>query len=42
VFWQCLRAREDPRFPRYPRLPVRACDGFEPARDTAPEKDPEP
>lgn len=30
-FWRCLRAQEDPRFARYPRLPVLACPGFEPA-----------
>lgn len=31
LFWLCERSRTDPRFPRYPRLPVRACDGFEAA-----------
>lgn len=34
VFWLCQRARHDPRFRRYPPLPVRACPGFE-ARDDA-------
>lgn len=29
VFWLCLRAREDPAYARYPRLPVRACAGFD-------------
>lgn len=28
-FWRCGRAADDPRFPRYPRLPVGACPGFE-------------
>jgi hypothetical protein len=28
-FWRCLRADDDPRFARYPRLPVTACSGFE-------------
>lgn len=28
-FWRCARAETDPRFARYPRLPVRACEGFE-------------
>jgi hypothetical protein len=44
VFWQCLRAREDPRFPRYPRLPVHVCTGYEPADDPQheSEKDPKP
>jgi len=32
-FWMCERARLDPRFPRYPRLPVMSCVGFEAARD---------
>ena len=31
TFWICLRSRDDPRFPRYPRLPVLRCRGFEPA-----------
>jgi len=30
VFWRCLRAETDARFPRYPPLPVRACPGHEP------------
>jgi hypothetical protein len=28
-FLLCERSRTDSRFPRYPRLPVLACDGFE-------------
>jgi hypothetical protein len=28
-FWRCLRAETDPRFPRYPPLPVHACAGHE-------------
>ena len=27
----CRRSREDPAYPRYPRLPVLACPGYEPA-----------
>jgi hypothetical protein len=30
VFSLCERSREDPDFPRYPRLPVLTCPGFEP------------
>ena len=29
TFWRCLRADTDPRFVRYPALPVRECPGFE-------------
>jgi hypothetical protein len=29
VFWRCALAERDPRFVRYPPLPVLACDGFE-------------
>lgn len=29
VFSLCLRSRSDPDFPRYPRLPVLACRGYE-------------
>lgn len=31
VFARCGRAAEDPRFPRYPPLPVRTCAGYEAA-----------
>jgi len=33
VFSLCERSREDPAFPRYPRLPVRTCRGFEPREE---------
>ncbi|HXB63469.1 MAG TPA: hypothetical protein VNV42_01205 [Solirubrobacteraceae bacterium] len=29
VFSLCERSREDPQFPRYPRLPVLDCPGYE-------------
>lgn len=29
-FWRCLRADDDLRFDRYPRLPVVVCPGHEP------------
>jgi hypothetical protein len=35
VFLLCERARTDPRFPRYPRLPVLRCRGFDPVEETA-------
>jgi hypothetical protein len=28
-FWRCTRAEVDPRFVRYPRLPVLECAGYE-------------
>jgi hypothetical protein len=31
VFSLCERSRTDPRFPRYPPIPVLSCPGFEPA-----------
>ncbi len=30
VFSLCRRSREDPAYPRYPRVPVLACPGYEP------------
>lgn len=30
VFLLCERSKSDPAYPRYPRLPVPACLGFEP------------
>jgi hypothetical protein len=29
VFTMCLKSREDPAFPKYPRVPVEACTGYE-------------
>ncbi|GAC1323806.1 MAG: hypothetical protein NVSMB25_20610 [Thermoleophilaceae bacterium] len=40
-FSLCERSRTDPRFPRYPRLPVRDCSGYEPrSGDARAEADP--
>lgn len=36
VYWLCRLAETDPRFERYPRLPVIACEGYEPAPPRAP------
>ncbi len=30
TFFRCGRADSDPRFPRYPALPVLACAGYDP------------
>lgn len=29
TFYLCERSFSDPRFPKYPRLPVRNCPGFD-------------
>jgi hypothetical protein len=35
VFSLCRRSRDEPeRFPRYPRLPVTGCPGYEPGQAT--------
>jgi len=39
AFYRCARAAEDPRFPKYPRLPVIRCAGYEPA-GSGPATDP--
>ena len=31
TFLLCGRSKSDPRFPKYPRLPVLACSGYEKA-----------
>jgi len=31
TYWLCELAATDPRFEKYPRLPVLACPGYEPA-----------
>ena len=28
TYWLCRRSVDDPTFPKYPRLPIRACRGF--------------
>jgi len=30
-FSMCLRSKTDSRFPKYPRIPVERCPGYEPA-----------
>jgi hypothetical protein len=34
-FSLCERSKTDPAFPRYPRLPVRSCSGYEKRADQA-------
>jgi hypothetical protein len=36
VFSMCGRHRDDPRFPRYPPVPVARCVGFTPREPPAP------
>ncbi len=36
AYLRCTRAEWDPAFPRYPRLPVTDCAGFEPRRSARP------
>jgi hypothetical protein len=38
VFSLCLRSRTDPAYPKYPRVPVRACPGHEPRSDAQRER----
>lgn len=33
VFSLCQRSRSDPAYPRYPRVPVLACPGYERRQD---------
>jgi hypothetical protein len=35
VFYRCALADQDPRFPKYPRLPVVRCAGYEPPESEA-------
>lgn len=37
VFWLCRRSEEDPRFAKYPSLPVLSCAGYVPGPE--PERD---
>jgi hypothetical protein len=44
TYWRCRRSESDPRFPRYPALPVGACTGWDEGSDAddALDDDPEP
>ena len=33
AFSLCRRSRDEPEFPRYPRVPVRVCKGYETRQD---------
>jgi len=33
TFYLCERSAFDPEFPKYPRLPVRQCRGYEPREE---------
>jgi hypothetical protein len=39
TFYLCRLAERDPRFPKYPRLPVLACAGYEPSPVPCSSKD---
>ena len=39
TYWRCALAATDPRFAKYPRLPVLECDGHEPGDPTTPKRD---
>ena len=36
VYWMCERSLTDPRYEKYPRLPVIACEGFEESEEPEP------
>ena len=36
-YWLCRRSATDPSFPKYPRLPMRACRGFQWMPEVGPE-----
>lgn len=40
-FSLCERSREDDRYPRYPRVPVSECAGFEPGQGAEARPDPD-
>ncbi len=41
IYYLCARSRTDPRFPKYPNLPVITCSGYEP-NTTEPKEEPAP
>jgi hypothetical protein len=39
TFWLCGKSKTDPRFPKYPVLPVLECSGYEPGSDKTPAQE---
>jgi hypothetical protein len=39
TFYLCQLAATDPRFPKYPTLPVLACEGYEPSAEHTREQE---
>jgi hypothetical protein len=39
-FWMCRLSETDPRFARYPRLPVIECSGYKPGRPQEEAREP--
>jgi hypothetical protein len=39
-FWLCQLSATNPRFPKYPRLPILTCPGYRPASDSSPVEAP--
>jgi hypothetical protein len=42
TFSMCERSKTDERYPKYPRLPVVECAGWERSADSPPERESEP
>jgi hypothetical protein len=40
IFWLCRKSESDARFPKYPRLPVLRCEGYERAGNAEGAKPP--
>lgn len=42
IYYRCQRALSDPNFPKYPKLPVLTCRGYEPFKVAPESQDPPP
>jgi hypothetical protein len=42
LYWMCRRSLTDPAYPKYPRLPVGSCPGFEPGEPAGSPEAPAP
>jgi hypothetical protein len=38
IYYLCALSRTDPRFPKYPKLPVITCSGYEPKSESKEER----
>ena len=42
LYWMCRRSLTDPAYPKYPRLPIRSCAGYQSGEPSGAPEAPRP